>query len=258
MNTEIPSFFQASVLFGSAVLGGGLNAVAGGGSFFSFPALVFTGIPFISANATNNAALLVGTVGSTTAYRKEIIGQGREIFPLVAVSLLGGILGSILLLRTPQGLFVRLLPFLLLMGSLIFTFSKHLKNLKSPRGIKFEKTSWFSKSIVFLIQLAIATYGGYFGGGAGFLLLATLAFLSNDPRRQLAYKNLMMLIINFAALVPFIFAGVVVWPQAILMAIGALVGGYLSAKFAYKIHPNQLRRFVSATGFTMSAYFLVR
>jgi len=257
MNTEIPLFFQASVLFGSAILGGGLNAIAGGGSFFSFPALVFTGIPPINANATNNAALLVGTIGSTTAYRKEIIGHVREIFPLVAVSLLGGIIGSVLLLCTPQELFLRLLPFLLLMGSLIFTFSKHLKNLKSLRGTGSEKTSWFSKSIVFSILLLIATYGGYFGGGAGFLLLAALAFLSNEPRQQLAYKNLMMLIINFAALVPFIFAGVVVWPQAILMAIGALIGGYLSAKFAYKIHPNHLRRLVSATGFSMSAYFFV-
>lgn len=258
MYTEIPSFFQASVLFGSAVLGGGLNAVAGGGSFFSFPALVFTGIPPISANATNNAALLVGTVGSTTAYRKEIIGRSQEVIPLVAVSLIGGVLGSVLLLRTPQELFIRLVPFLLLVGSLIFTFSKHIKRLKPPEVIKSEKTVWFSKSIIFLLQLAIATYGGYFGGGAGFLLLATLAFISNEPRQQLAYKNLMMLIINFAALVPFMLAGAVVWPQAILMAIGALIGGYLSAKFAYKIQPNQLRRFVSATGFTMSAYFLVR
>ena len=257
MNTDA-SFFQASILFGSAVLGGGLNAIAGGGSFFSFPALVFTGIPFISANATNNAALLVGTIGSTTAYRKEIIGQGREVFPLVAVSLLGGILGSILLLHTSQELFVRLLPFLLLMGSLIFTFNKHLKNFKSLRGTKSEKNSWLSKIIVFSLQLVIATYGGYFGGGAGFLLLATLTFLSNDPRKQLAYKNLMMLVINSAALVPFVLAGVVVWPQAVLMAIGAVIGGYLSAKFAYKIQPNQLRRFVSATGFTMSAYFFVR
>ena len=258
MNTEIPSLFQASVLFGSAVLGGGLNAVAGGGSFFSFPALVFTGIPPISANATNNAALLVGTVGSTTAYRKEILGQFREVFPLVAVSLLGGILGSILLLHTPQKLFVRLVPLLLLTGSLIFTFSKQIKKLEFLKNTKSEKTLYFSRGIIFLIQLVIATYGGYFGGGAGFLLLATLTFFSNEPRKQLAYKNLMMLIINFAALVPFILADVVIWPQAILMAIGALIGGYLSAKFAYKIHPNQLRRFVSATGFTMSAYFLVR
>ncbi|MBV9389764.1 MAG: sulfite exporter TauE/SafE family protein [Chroococcidiopsidaceae cyanobacterium CP_BM_ER_R8_30] len=258
MNTEVPSFFQASVLFGSAVLGGGLNAIAGGGSFFSFPALIFTGIPPISANATNNAALLVGTVGSTTGYRKELIGQVREVIPLIIVSVLGGILGSVLLLHTPQKLFIKLVPLLLLLASLIFTFSKQIKKLKLTKNTESKTASYFFKSIIFLIQLIFTTYGGYFGGGAGFLLLATLTFLSNEPRKQLAYKNLMMLVINSAALVPFMLAGVVMWSQAILMAIGALIGGFLSAKFAYKVQPNQLRRFVSATGFTMSVYFMVR
>lgn len=255
---SLTTAFHASILFGSAVVAGALNGVAGGGSFVSFPALIFTGVSPIAANATNNAALILGTFGSVSVYRQELSNQRRESLILGGVSMLGGILGSLLLLYTPQPLFTKLIPYLLLVASLLFTFSKSLIKWLRAHSEEFSKNSYFSRGLVLLIQLALATYGGFFGGGVGILLLATLSLLSENIFRQLAYKNLMTTTINFAAMIPFISAGVIAWHQAGLMAIGALIGGYASAKFAYKIEPGLVRRFVIFVGFSMSLYFFLR
>ena len=249
--------FQASILFSCAVLAGALNGVAGGGSFISFPALIFTGVSPIAANATNNAALILGNVGSVSVYRRELTNQRQEAFILGAISILGGILGGVLLLHTSQPVFTKLIPYLLFAASLIFTFSKSLVKRLRAYSEKFSKNSYYSRGIVLLVQLTFATYGGFFGGGVGILLLATLSLISENVFRQLAYKNLMVTVINFAAMFPFILAGVVAWHQAGLMAIGALIGGYLSAKFAYKIEPELVRRFVIFVGFSMSFYFFI-
>lgn len=258
MNTERLIVLQSLLLFCSSVLAGALNAVAGGGSFISFPALMFAGVPPITANATNNAALLMGTFGSVSAYRKELRTRRHEVFVLSGISLIGGILGSLLLLHTPQKLFAELIPYLLFVASLLFAFSKTLIKWLRSHSDEVSRTSYFSRGVILLVQLVIATYGGFFGGGIGILLLATLSLLSENIYRQLAYKTLMATVINSAALVPFIFADVIAWPQAILMALGALGGGYLSAKFAYKVNPVLVRRFVLLVGFAMSAYFFVR
>jgi uncharacterized membrane protein YfcA len=254
------TFLQILLLFVSAVLGGTLNAVAGGGSFFTFPALLFTGVAPIEANATSTVALWPGSVASTGAYRRELAEQKRGLlFLLVGTSLIGGILGAILLLRTPQSTFVRLIPYLLLMATLLFTFSPRITTALRVRSI--DKTTLAPRMLIVisLAQLAISIYGGYFGGGIGILMLATLALMGMDNIHVMnAIKTLLTICINGVAVITFIIAGVVTWPQAVLMVIGAIIGGYGGAYYARKIEQKWVRLFVIVVGCVLTVYFFVR
>lgn len=256
------TFWQSLLIFGSAVLAGGLNAIAGGGSFISFPVLIFVGIPPISANATSTVALWPGAIASIGAYRREFDNQFRELVFLCVIGLIGGVLGSVLLLRTPQATFVRLIPYLMLLATLLFAFSKPLtlwlkKIHQNLAPVTVAAT--ITKIGAPLLQLAIATYGGFFGGGLGILLLATLALTGMENINTMnAFKTLLNAFINGVAVILFIFAGVVNWQAAALMAIGAIAGGYLSAHYAQKVEPILLRRFVVVVGCSMTLYFFVR
>jgi uncharacterized protein len=244
---------QQIVVFSSAVLAGGLNAISGGGSFISFPALIFVGISPISANATSTVALLPGAIASVGAYRHYLAWRERSFLMLVGISLIGGILGAIVLLKTPPSLFIRLLPYLLLTATLLFTFSSNITN-----WLKNQKLS-LGKSGMSILQGLIAIYGGFFGGGIGILMLALLSMMGmEDINKMNGIKTLLAALINGIAIVPFILAGIIAWEQAVLMAIGAVLGGYISAYYAQKLNPIYIRRFVMAIGFSMSAYFLIK
>ncbi len=167
---DIMTFLQACLLFIAAILGGTLNSVAGGGSFIGFPALIFTGVPPINANATNTVALWPGSVASMRAYRKELAEQDRKLLLVLGVtSLVGGVLGAILLLRTPQSTFTLLIPYLLLLATLLFTFSKPITGFLRKYIPYKEQSSWPALLVVAFFQIIIAIYGGYFGGGIGIL-----------------------------------------------------------------------------------------
>jgi uncharacterized membrane protein YfcA len=322
------TFSQGLILFCAAILGGTLNAVAGGGSFICFPALVFTGLPAISANATNSVALWPGSVASVGAYRRELARQTLILLILmISMSLIGGILGALLLLKTPPEIFVRLVPYLLLVATLLFTFSgpitarlRRQRLVGSPMGAvgivpnassarhrvgarhrtgaspvrpysadpipiapTLEKeeqanavlqlngiegqatTATLGKETLSVpmfvglsfAQLVIAVYGGYFGGGIGILMLAALAMIGmSDIHVMNALKTLLASCINGVAVITFIVAGVVAWPQAILMIIGAVIGGYGGAYYARKISQKWVRLFVIVVGFSMTIYFL--
>jgi hypothetical protein len=251
---------QIILLFVAAVLGGTLNAVAGGGSFFSFPALVFTGVPLIQANATNTIALWPGSVASTGAYRKELATQNRRfLLMLIITSIIGGTLGALLLLNTPQTMFIGLLPYLLLTATLLFTLSgpitKRLR-LHSLANAHLTRAELVSLA---LAQLAISIYGGYFGGGIGILILATLAFMGMDNIHAMnGVKTLLASCINGAAMITFIVQRAVFWPEAILMIVGAILGGYGGAYYARKIDQKWVRLFVTIVGLFMTIYFFVR
>jgi uncharacterized membrane protein YfcA len=282
---EVMTFPQGLILFCAAILGGTLNSVAGGGSFICFPALVFTGLPAIPANATNSVALWPGSVASVGAYRRELARQERVLLILmVSTSLIGGILGALLLLKTPPEIFVRLVPYLLLVATLLFTFSGPITarlRRQKPVGVRtgavgtglapvriptapdsaptLEKVSLSVPLFVGLAfaQLLIAVYGGYFGGGIGILMLAALAVMGmSDIHVMNALKTLLASCINGVAVITFIVAGVVAWPQAILMIIGAVIGGYGGAYYARKIPQKWVRLFVIGVGFSMTIYFL--
>lgn len=248
-------------LFIAAVLGGALNSVAGGGTFITLPTLIFTGVPPVSANTTSTVALWPGAVASVGAYRKELAKQMRSLLFLGSTSLVGGILGAILLLNTSEELFVLLLPYLLLIATLLFTFGGTISRFLRARfsGSSTSSSSWTSLIGVSLLQLVISIYGGYFGGGIGFLMLAMLTLLGMENIHSMnALKTVLASCINGVAVLTFIVTGAVLWPQAIVMIGGAIVGGYGGAAFAQRLDPTLVRRFVIAVGFAMTIYFFVR
>jgi hypothetical protein len=244
---------QALSLFGIAVVSGMMNSVAGGGSFLSFPALLLVGVPPIQANATNTIALWPGIMGSIGAYRNELRGAEarRVLTPLLITSVLGAIAGSCTLLITPQQTFLRLIPWLLLAATLLFAFSRKLTALLKPSGEAALSTTWGA-----LLQLFVAFYIGYFGAGAGILMMALLALLGlTGIHRINAYKTVQAATGNGIAILIFVAKGVIYWKHAGVMCVGALCGGYFGAWQAQRMKQHHVRWIVIAIGFGMSAYF---
>ncbi|MGB9234718.1 MAG: sulfite exporter TauE/SafE family protein [Terriglobales bacterium] len=243
-------------LFFAGALGGALNAVAGGGSFIAFPALLFTGVAPIAANATNTVALWVGVTASTGAYRKHLDLSRRVMIPLAVTSLIGGIAGAYLLLHTPPQTFLRVLPWLMLGATLLFLFGGRLA--RSHDGLAADIST---SALVFasVFELVVAVYGGYFGGGVGILNLAMLAIVGmTDIHAMNALKVVLGGIINGVAVITFVVAGAVVWKQGAVMIAGAILGGYLGAHYALKLPQAWIRAFVIAVGTGMTAYFFWR
>jgi len=258
---------NAILLFFAALVAGGLNSVAGGGSFISFPTLTFTGVPLIPANATNTIALWPGSVASVGAYRRELARQNRTVVILLSIiSLIGGLLGAILLIRTPPQTFARLLPFLMLIATLLFTFggsvTKRLRERFNAKDISDPANHHIGVPMLVMIgtiQLIIATYGGYFGGGIGILMLASFALMGMQNIHTMnGLKTLMASFINGIAVVAFIINGLIVWPEALVMICGAIIGGYGGASVAQKMPPKLVRRFVIVVGIVMTIYFFYR
>ena len=235
----------------AAFAAGAMNSVAGGGSFLSFPALVFAGVPPISANATNNAAMWVATLGSARGYREEIAAHRALLAPAIVTSALGSIAGAVLLLVTPQAIFVKLVPWLLLFATIVFAAGPLLK--RTPRT-HVRHAPW-----QVAVQFFIAIYGGYFGAGMGILMLAVLSF-SGLPNfnAQNAVKNVLAVAINGVALVPFVIARIVDWRFAVPLAAIALLGGYLGARFFRQVPQRISRALVVAIGLAMTMVFFIR
>ena len=241
-------------LFVAAALGGALNSVAGGGSFIAFPALLFTGVPPIQANATNTIALWTGAVASGGAYRSRLDVPRRVMIPLLAASLAGGLAGAILLLKTPAQTFMRVLPWLTLGATLLFAFGRKLAG--GRKSVLEHETTGAALAGATLFQLCVGVYGGYFGGGMGIVMLAMLATLGmTDIHAMNALKSVMGTVINGVAVVTFIVAGAVYWKQGIVMIVGGTVGGYLGAHYAMKLPQAWVRAFVVLVGTSMTAYF---
>jgi uncharacterized membrane protein YfcA len=250
---------HAILLFVAALLAGAMNSVAGGGSFFSFPALIFTGVPPIPANATNTVAVWPGSVASVFSYWQRLPRSPRVLVPLTLISLIGGTAGAVVLLHTPQATFMHLVPYLFGVATLLFAFGKRLTG-KLGRVIKRSgPPSWPALAGLTLAQFFIAVYGGFFGGGMGILMLAMLEMIQIDDIHAMnGLKALLGTAINGAAVVTFIVAKQVVWPQGILMIIAAVVGGYGGAHYAQKLDPRWVRASVICVGTGMTIYFLWR
>ena len=252
---------HAVLLFSAAVFAGALNSVAGGGGFIAFPALLFAGIPPISANATNTIALWPGTVAATGAYRRELEGREkwRPIVPLLFVSLLGALVGALLLLRTPQATFMKMVPWLLLSGTVLFTFGGAITGWMRRRAAEHHHATRAAQIAVIVLQLVVAIYIGYFGAGAGILMLALLAIMGMENIHTMnGFKTLLASTANGVAVVTFILAKAVAWPQGLVMIVGAVLGGYGGAWWAQKLEARLVRYLVIAIGAGMSAYFFWR
>jgi uncharacterized membrane protein YfcA len=242
----------------AAALGGALNAVAGGGLFLAFPALILTGMAPIPANATSTVALWPGSLLSIGAYRRELVAQ-RNAIALAGVSVVGSVAGAVVLLRTPQSTFAGLLPWLMLGATLLFSAGRSMNALLRlpPRGSIDLSPSALAG--VLTAQFVIALYGGFFGGGIGIMMLALFSlFGMQDMHRMNALKTLLVACINGAAVVMFAAGGLVRWPSAIMMTAGATLGGYVGAAYGRRLNPKLLRAFVTGVGSAMTAYFFYR
>jgi len=251
---------QAVFLFFTAGIAGILNALAGGGSFISFPALLFTGVPPVQANATNTVALWPGLAASTFAYLRRLNVPRRLLIPLLVTSIAGGWVGALLLLKTPQRTFLHFVPWLLLSGTLLFAFGNKIRAIagKSAVSDDLQKVSWRAIAVCSSIELVLAVYGGYFGAGIGFVMLGMFAALGmRDIHAMGAIRTLLAAAINAAAVVAFIVADAVLWMQFAVMVAGALVGGWFGAHYAQKADPGKVRALVIGVGLAMSAYFFV-
>ena len=251
---------QLVLLFIAAVVGGTLNSVAGGGTFFTVPTLIVTGVLPITANATSTVALWPGSLASVWAYRRELAQQRRGVlYLLIGTSLVGGILGALLLVGSSQSTFVHLLPYLLLMATLLFALSPYITARLHIRSMEKTTLSWPHLIGISFAQLIIAIYGGYFGGGIGILMLATLGIMGMENIHMMnAVKTLLTVCINGVAIITFIIAGIIDWPLAVLMIAGTVIGGYGGAYYARKIDQKWVRLFVIFVGFSMTIYFFVR
>ncbi len=251
------NFHQAIFLFAASIVGGALNAVAGGGSFVTFPALLFVQVPPIQANATNNVALWTGAAASGGAYRNRLDVPRRVLISFLVASLIGGLAGAFLLLKTPAHTFLRVLPWLTLGATLLFGFGKRLARGRVS-GVGEDATSMAIAGAA-LFQLAVGVYGGYFGGGMGIVMLAMLATLGmTDIHAMNALKSVMAFVINGVAAVAFIVARAVYWKQGLVMIAGGIVGGYLGAHGAQKLPAHWIRWFVILVGTGMTVYFFVK
>jgi len=241
-------------LFLAGALGGALNSVAGGGSFIAFPALLFTGVPPIPANATNTIALWTGAAASGGAYRKRLDVPRRVLVPLLAASLMGGVAGAFLLLRTPAHTFMRVLPWLTSGATLLFAFGKKIAG--GRKSVIEHGSTKAGLAGATLFQLCVGIYGGYFGGGMGIVMLAMLAALGmTDIHAMNALKSVMGSVINGVAVVTFVLAGAIYWRPGIVMIMGGIAGGYLGAHYAMKLPQAWIRGFVVLVGAGMTAYF---
>ena len=240
-------------LFVVAAVAGAVNSVAGGGSFLTLPTLLYVGITPVVANATSTLAMLPGSVASAVAYRRELQGRAGWLVPLGIVSLVGGLLGAVLLVRTSDTSFMRLLPWLMLIAAVTFTFGDRVRRTLSLDHLQGNLL------LIAAVQFVISIYGGYFGGGMGIMMLASFALGGMlDIHEMNGLKTFLGVAINLLALAEFIIKGIVAWGPGLIMIAGSIIGGYFGAVLARRIDPKWVRAFVIVSGWTMTGYFFIK
>lgn len=237
----------------AAAAAGAINAVAGGGTLITFPTLLLFDTRPVVANATSTLALMLGTGGSTFGYRRHLAAIKAWLWRFAAVSVLGGLIGSALLTHTDEKVFSRLVPFLILFATVLFLSQGMLRRFAlGPAGAGGpEKPHHVVAAIVF--QFFVAIYGGYFGAGIGILMLASLGFLGlKDIHEMNALKTVLSTLINLVAAIWFVATGLIHWPKAGVMTVGALGGYYLGAHFSQRIPQKAVRYIITAIGFVLA------
>lgn len=252
MTLEFPHLL---VILAAGLAGGAINAVAGGGTNFTFPTLLWLGIAPVEANVTSAVALWPGGISGAWGY-KEKLAEVRRVWLWLAVpSIVGGVIGAWLLVHTPQTFFRTVAPYLILASSVLIAAQPWVK-----RMLALEAGGSRAAFIAALgVQLVIATYGGYFGSGIGLMMLVTLGLTGiHHIHHANALKNLLGVLLKGVAVGYFIIAGSVVWIAAILMAIGALAGGYIGARLGQRVPERPMRWGVAAFGIVVALAMIVR
>lgn len=241
----------------ASFLAGVMNAMAGGGSFISFPAMLSMGILPIQANATNTVALWPGQLTSVAALREDL---RRDLLPVVlSASVLGGVSGAIVLLKTRQVTFLHLVPWLLLVASLLFGISGPVSRWIKERSLEPHEQRTPALVPLFFVLLPVCFYIGYFGAGAGFLIMTALALFGVEQMNELnALKVTAACLSNLCAVITFIFSGAILWHYCLISMVFAGVGGWVGAQYARRMNPAALRTIVVVTGCIVATYFFWR
>jgi uncharacterized protein len=238
------------IVFFAGLLAGAMNAIAGGGSFISVPALIYVGIPSVSANMSSTVALYPGSITSAWAYRgnfQTILNV--SVKALFAATLAGGFAGALLLLLTPSSAFDKILPWLLLLGSLAFAFGPWI-------GKRLRRHWRPNTAFLLSVQFLLGIYGGYFGGAVGIMMMAVWSVIGlTDIRRMNAIKVVLVAAANTIAVLCFAVAGSVAWPETLIMLVAAALGGYMGASLALRLSGLQIRIGISVINFLITAVF---
>ncbi|HLK18585.1 MAG TPA: sulfite exporter TauE/SafE family protein [Bryobacteraceae bacterium] len=255
---NVLDFPHSVVAFAAAFLAGAINSIAGGGTLVSFPTLIWLGLPSVTANATSTVAIWPASVSSMFGYRRELSTAAPRMLLLVIPSLIGGIAGALLLRITPPVVFDALVPFLILFATLLFMAQEPIqRRLKTADAAERTTTNWLMGALAF--QLFVALYGGYFGAGIGILMLAAMSIMGlSDIHQMNGLKNFFGGCINGVAAIYFIWARMVYWPFVVIMALGAIAGGYTGAGLARRIGRTAVRRIVILIGFAMAVSLFVK
>lgn len=248
------SLFDILLLIIAGFAAGGMNALAGGGTFFSFPALLAIGIPPVTANATNAVALWPASLAGAWAARSALRPLGPYLLPLLLAGLVGGLLGGLLLLASGDDVFSLLIPWLLLVATALFAASPWLSRWVAAR--RAETVIPPHSPISLAAHGLVSIYGGYFGAGMGILQLAAFSIEGHALVRANALKNLISAVIYSVATATFIIAGRVSWPELLVLLIGTTVGGYAGGALSQKLPARWLRAFVILVGASMTLYYM--
>ena len=241
-------------LFAAAVAGGAVNAVAGGGTLLTFPTLLLFGTPPVIANATSTLALVIGTSGGIYGYREHLPAVKSWLWRFGPVSLLGGLVGAILLTCTSNRIFAKLVPFLILFATILFLLQAPLKKLTLLEAASAAHPRRHTVWSALLFQFAVAIYGGYFGAGIGILMLASLGWLGLQHIHEMnALKTILGSLINSVAAVLFICAGLIHWPKMGIMTLGAICGYFLGSYWSQQISQQRVRQLITLIGLLLSA-----
>ena len=252
------SLFNEILIFLAAVAAGFINAMAGGGTLVSFPVLLAVGIPPIVANVTNTVALVPGTIGGMWSQRKDFRSQYQRLLKLLPAAIVGGIAGGLLILNTNENTFRSIIPYLILLATLLLAAQGTIKSWVVKR-IGHAHTEHHNPLIMLSLVFLASIYGGYFGAGLGVILMAVLGFVTDDSMTRLNFlKQALGFAINLAAAIYFAFSGKVDWMVALVMVFGSLIGGLIGGKLAGKMKPELLRWIVVSAGLIAAVIFFLK
>jgi uncharacterized membrane protein YfcA len=245
------------LVFAAACAAGAINSVAGGGTLVTVPTMIWAGMPAINANATSAVALWPGSLSGAWGFRREVADADTRVFALIVPSLVGGLAGAILLHQTPPDVFERIIPLLILFATCLFMAQEPLQRRFNLSGLHASRSHWLSWTMLF--QLAVGIYGGYFGAGIGIMMLAALSLMGHTDIHQMnGVKNLLAVAINGIAIMYLVFTDLIIWDDALVMAVGAIIGGVAGAGTARRVGRPMARKIVIAVGFAMTFAMFLR
>lgn len=244
------------LLFSAGFLGGILNSVAGGGSFITFPALLFVGLPPIIANATNTFASTAGYLSGAYALREEIARHQKGLTLIILISLLGGAAGAWLLLQTPERLFREAIPWLLLFATLLLLFGEKINHHLKQLTLHHRHASRIGYLFLSLLLFSVSIYGGFFNAGLGIIVLSYLALAGHtDINAMNGIKLLISVVVSFTAIILFIQDGVIAWQAGVATFLGALLGGYVAAHLSKQLPQQWIKALVLLISCGITTYF---